>query len=78
MMALRCHYCTGSLNEYGHSLDRKDNSKSYTVDNVVPCCTDCNRTKGDRLTYDEMVAVSNLLLQLRSKSDIQDTPARVA
>lgn len=28
-----------------NGLDRVDNSKGYTVDNVVPCCIICNRAK---------------------------------
>lgn len=51
-----CHYCGGQLPALsGHGLDRKDNSKGYEVGNVVPCCTRCNLTKGDRFTYREFV-----------------------
>lgn len=28
-------------------LDRVDNNKGYTIDNVVPCCKQCNRAKRD-------------------------------
>lgn len=28
-----------------NGLDRVDNSKGYTIDNVVPCCATCNRAK---------------------------------
>jgi hypothetical protein len=28
-----------------NGLDRKDNDKGYTIDNVVPCCKRCNRAK---------------------------------
>jgi hypothetical protein len=34
-------------------LDRKDNAKGYTIDNLVTCCTRCNYAKGDRFTYEE-------------------------
>lgn len=29
-----------------NGLDRLDSSRGYTVDNVVPCCWNCNRAKG--------------------------------
>ncbi len=63
----KCHYCEETLSKMGINLDRKDNDDGYTMLNVVPCCGDCNRTKGDRLTYAEMVAVSSLLRSMRSK-----------
>ena len=36
-------YCNGTYIYNG--LDRVDNSKGYTIDNVVPCCTTCNLAK---------------------------------
>ena len=35
-----------------NGLDRVDNSKGYTIDNVVSCCSKCNRAKGT-MTVDE-------------------------
>lgn len=35
-----------------NGLDRVDNSKGYTLNNVVPCCTHCNKAKAE-LSYDE-------------------------
>lgn len=60
-----CHYCYGPLETKGCALDRKDNSIGYHLDNVVPCCKECNRLKGPTLTYAEMNAVSALLRGLR-------------
>ena len=42
-----CYYC-GKPSVEGlkmHGLDRIDNSKGYHIDNVVPCCEQCNRAK---------------------------------
>ncbi len=45
-----CEYCGAppSKNEQGYlynGIDRVDNDKGYTMDNVVPCCTCCNLAK---------------------------------
>jgi hypothetical protein len=52
-----CEYCgvapnrkylhTANANSYYeyNGIDRTDNSKGYTLDNVVPCCADCNKAK---------------------------------
>jgi hypothetical protein len=62
-----CHYCDGGLPEAGCALDRKDSSVGYTINNVVPCCSECNEIKGDNLTYEEMVEIAKLLKALRNK-----------
>lgn len=30
-----------------NGIDRIDNNKGYTIDNVVPCCKMCNQAKND-------------------------------
>jgi hypothetical protein len=64
-----CYYCkiessvttVGSLGlrlDYGkytsNGIDRKDNTKGYFKENVLPCCTRCNLAKGTQ-TYDEFI-----------------------
>jgi hypothetical protein len=51
-----CTYCGGELPAWGGGLDRKDNARGYTVDNVVPCCTDCNTAKATFFSFDEFLA----------------------
>jgi hypothetical protein len=41
LAATSCHYC-GTCQENGNGIDRVDNTKGYTMDNVVPCCSLCN------------------------------------
>jgi len=38
-----CHYCGDSIDTIG--LDRIYNNLGYSLDNVVSCCTFCNRMK---------------------------------
>ena len=38
-----CHYCGDKIDTIG--LDRINNDKGYNIDNVIPCCTMCNRMK---------------------------------
>lgn len=46
------HY-NGSYRYNG--IDRVNNAKGYTADNVVPCCTSCNMAKRS-MTSDEFIA----------------------
>jgi len=56
LMGKPCSYCGDALHETGLGLDRLDNDKGYTPDNVVQCCVDCNMARGRRFTADEMWA----------------------
>jgi hypothetical protein len=44
MMLQPCYYC-GIQHSYGIGLDRKDNTKCYSVENTVPACYQCNLMK---------------------------------
>lgn len=51
---LPCHYCKVQLpKSNAPSLDRINNSKGYTIENVLPCCTECNTKKSNRQTVKE-------------------------
>ena len=64
-----CHYCGVSnlflkyyceilaINTPWMTLDRKDNSKGYTKDNVVSACFLCNKIKGSFFTYGDMLRI---------------------
>ena len=38
-----CYYCNDDIKSIG--IDRVNNDSGYTIDNVVPCCTTCNKMK---------------------------------
>ncbi len=41
----KCYYCGNKIETIG--LDRIDNKKGYSKNNVVPCCSPCNWMKSD-------------------------------
>jgi hypothetical protein len=63
-----CHYCGGELPKAGSGMDRKDNSLEYTFENTVPCCYQCNTTKGSNLSYHEMLT----LMAFRNESNLAE------
>ena len=67
LMIQPCYYCNGSLGSTGLGLDRINNSIGYTLTNVLPCCKDCNRTRGDRFSVDETKAMIDFIKEYRLK-----------
>ena len=79
----KCHYCGENLqwserinrevmSYTGYNLDRKDSSLGYTKENCVACCGDCNRTKGDRFSYEEFKLIATTIryvLHIRKLKD---------
>ena len=64
MASSKCYYCgaspkniqKGDNGDYCYQgIDRKDNSKGYTIENVVPCCEICNKAKR-HMTYSAFLA----------------------
>ena len=43
------------------TIDRKDNKKGYEVSNIALCCAQCNRMKGEFLSYEEMLEVGKII-----------------
>ena len=66
-----CYYCgvaprqrTAKSRNYGifsyNGIDRVNNKKGYTIDNVVPCCKQCNRSKSNMSQIDFSQWISSL------------------
>jgi hypothetical protein len=70
LISYPCHYCQKSLlDETGGGLDRIDNDKGYTLDNVLSCCGTCNKIRGDSLTVEETVVAIQAVLAYRNIGD---------
>lgn len=65
----RCHYCDGPLGETGVGLDRTENERYYSIENVVPCCGRCNRIKSNVFTFHEMKTLGGLIREIMAKRD---------
>lgn len=73
LISQNCHYCGAEPKETSaekqrnateipfkrNGIDRVDNSKGYTIDNVIPCCRNCNIAKST-MSYSEY---TNFIIQ---------------
>lgn len=57
-----CYYC-GDTELIG--ADRKDNLKGHSKDNVLPCCTLCNRIRSNKFTVDEMLILGKSISKIK-------------
>lgn len=58
----KCIYCGHDENI---GLDRVDNSKGHTLDNVVTCCYLCNMTRNNYYTFEEFKLIGSAIKQIR-------------
>ena len=65
-----CHYCNktekDALNDMNRkmkrlSIDRKDNSIGYQLDNIVLACYKCNMIKSNDISYEKMLNIGGIL-----------------
>ena len=57
-----CIYC-GDTHRIG--ADRIDNEKGHTKDNVVPCCYECNCTRNNNFSFEEMKILGKIIRQIK-------------
>lgn len=70
LLAKSCYYCEEPLPPSRCTgLDRIDNSKGYSIDNVLPCCGDCNILRMHKLTVDEAKLLSMTLKSYRKSKN---------
>jgi hypothetical protein len=64
-----CYYCDNQLdsptNSSGIGLDRLDNDRGYEIDNIVPCCVICNRTRNAHFTPEETKVAVQAVIAFR-------------
>lgn len=72
-----CSYCGITQEEFANfqdhyrmkirrmTIDRKDNNKEYTLDNIVMACHRCNSIKSDWFSYDEMREIADKYMKSR-------------
>lgn len=75
-----CYYCGAEpnniSNDPGHNgsytyngLDRVDNTKGYTIDNVVPCCKICNMSKNNMTLQEFKDWAERVSINLKKKEE---------
>ena len=73
-----CYYCgkepqqkskpVGSFGLYVYNgIDRLDNTKDYTIDNVITCCRRCNRAKDTMSCKEFFEWITNINLQIEKR-----------
>lgn len=73
-----CYYCSASpeINRAGSWLDRKDSTKGYELDNLLPCCYSCNILKGASFTVEETKAMIVALVAYRQANGLPASTSR--
>ena len=73
-----CHYCGDTIKWKARAakkskiinayyLDRKDNTRGYTKENCVVCCSLCNFTKHVHFTHDEMLILGKTISEIKKQ-----------
>lgn len=74
-----CYYCNSvPSNKYNlynciggefiyNGLDRVDNSKDHSIENIVPCCAKCNFSKSDMIVNEFIDLIKNIFNNTKNK-----------
>jgi len=75
LIKMNCHYCNNPPNDHSYKtnngsliyngLDRVDSTKGYILDNVVPCCAECNWMKGKSSYHDFLNRIKTIYKNLK-------------
>lgn len=63
-----CIYC-GDKKRVG--CDRIDNRKGHTMDNVVPCCIECNTARNNFFSFEEMKEIGNVIREIKRRRKVK-------
>lgn len=63
MLNAHCVYC-GTNEKIG--LDRISNNEGHIVSNVLPCCNNCNLTRGNRFSVEEMKEIGKVIKKINN------------
>jgi len=64
ILTQKCVYC-GDDKRIG--CDRIDNNKGHTMDNVVPCCVECNAARNKYFTHEEMKEIGKVIGEIKRR-----------
>lgn len=83
----KCHYCgipekiifinDLSGKQRRLQIDRKDNSKIYTFDNIVLACPTCNLLKSSIFTYEEWLEIAEKYIKPKWKEKAKDVIKKI-
>lgn len=73
LLSKPCVYC-GDVNRVG--LDRISNEIGHSINNVVPCCYDCNVARSNNFTHEEMFILGKTIKEIKDGRNFNNNAAR--
>ena len=52
------------------TIDRKDNDRGYTIDNIVLSCNRCNMIKGNFFNEQDMLKIGKIVMRKSSERNL--------